>query len=58
MQETVTRVELEKATETGSLNEKKGAFDKMSKLIETEVFVNLEQADNMIDWEMTKTVVL
>lgn len=37
---------------------KKGAFDKMSKLIETEVFVNLEQADNMIDWEMAKTVVL
>ena len=30
---------------------KKGAFDKMSKLIASEKFVNLEQADKMIDWE-------
>lgn len=37
---------------------KKGAFDKMSKLIATEKFVNLEQADKMIDWETKKTVVL
>lgn len=37
---------------------KKGAFDKMSKLIATEKFVNLDQADKMIDWETAKTVVL
>lgn len=37
---------------------KKGAFDKMSKLISSERFVNLEQADKMVDWEQAQTVVL
>lgn len=37
---------------------KKGAFDKMSKLIASEVFVNLEQADIMIDWSKAKSLVL
>ena len=37
---------------------KKGAFDKMSKLIASEKFVNLEQADKMIDWEKAQTVIL
>ena len=37
---------------------KKGAFNKMSKLIATETFFNLEQADKMIAWETAKTVVI
>lgn len=37
---------------------KKGAFDKMSKLIASKKFVNLEQADKMIDWGTAKTIVL
>lgn len=37
---------------------KKGAFDKMIKLITAERFVNLERADKMIDWEKAKKVVL
>lgn len=37
---------------------KKGAFKKFLKLIETEKFVNLEQADKMIDWNNAPTVVL
>lgn len=37
---------------------KKGAFDKMSKLIASGKFVNLEQADKMIDWEKVQTVIL
>lgn len=37
---------------------KKGAIDKMSKLITSEKFVNLEQADKMIDWGKVQTVIL
>lgn len=37
---------------------KKHAFDKMVRLIQTEDFVNLEQADRMIDWKSQSTVVL
>lgn len=37
---------------------KKGAFDKFLKLVESEVFVSLEQADKMIDWEKAHSVVL
>ena len=37
---------------------KKNAFNKFLKLIETEFFVNLEQADKMIDWQGAKSVVL
>lgn len=37
---------------------KKSAFSKMMKLIETETFVNIEQADAMIDWEKQRPVVL
>ena len=37
---------------------KKGAFDKLMKLIETEVFVNLEEVDNMIDWQQVPSVIL
>lgn len=37
---------------------KKRAFDKMMDLIATEEFVNLEQADNMIDWEQAPSVLL
>lgn len=36
----------------------KGAFEKMIKLISLEEFVNLEQADNMIDWQQVHSVVL
>ena len=37
---------------------KKRAFEKMSKLIASEKFVNLEQADKMIDWGEALIVVL
>lgn len=37
---------------------KKGAFDKMNNLIVSEKFVNLEQADKMIDWETNKVITL
>ena len=37
---------------------KKKAFGKMMELIATEKFVNLEQADKMIDWEQAPSVVL
>ena len=37
---------------------KKGAFDKLLKLIETEFFVNLEQADSIINWDQQPTVKL
>ncbi len=37
---------------------KKGAFDKLMKLIEKESFVNMEQADKMIDWETVSLVEL
>jgi polysaccharide deacetylase family protein (PEP-CTERM system associated) len=37
---------------------KKAAFDKLLKLIETEDFVNLEQADRQIDWNKAHTIVL
>ena len=36
----------------------KGAFDKMQTLIRSVEFVNLEQADKMIDWQMAHSVVL
>lgn len=37
---------------------KKTAFSKMMKLIETEYFVNLEQADQMIDWQQVPSVIM
>ncbi len=37
---------------------KKKAFTKMMDLIKTEDFVNLEQADKMINWEQTPSVLL
>lgn len=37
---------------------KKGAFGKLLKLIETEDFMNLEQADATINWDQQPTVVL
>lgn len=37
---------------------KKGAFDKLLKLIDTEEFVNLEQADIMIDWEKAPSIII
>lgn len=37
---------------------KKGAFDKMVKLIKMEEFVNLEQADEMIDWQEAPSVIV
>lgn len=37
---------------------KKGAFKKLIKLINSEEFVNLEQADDMIDWEKVPPVIL
>ena len=37
---------------------KKKAFGKMMDLIATEEFVNVEQADNMIDWEQAPSVLL
>lgn len=37
---------------------KKRAFDKMIKLIASENFVNLEQADKMMDWANVQTIVL
>lgn len=37
---------------------KKGAFDKLMKLITTENFVNLELADRMFDWEQAPSVLL
>lgn len=36
----------------------KGAFEKMIKLIKSEEFVNLEQADKMIDWQQVPSVIL
>lgn len=36
----------------------KGAFEKMIKLIKSEEFVNLDQADKMIDWQQAHSVVL
>lgn len=36
----------------------KGAFDKLIKLIKKEDFVNLERADNMIDWQQAPSVTL
>ena len=36
---------------------KKGAFDKMMKLIDSEIFVNLEQADRIIDWSKASTII-
>lgn len=37
---------------------KKSAFDRMIKLIKTEEFINIEQADNTIEWEDVPYVVL
>lgn len=37
---------------------KKGAFDKLIKLVESEEFVSLEQADKMINWENASSVIL
>lgn len=37
---------------------KKGAFEKLLKLVKTVEFVNLEQADKMINWELAPSVVL
>lgn len=37
---------------------KKGAFDKFLKLVESEEFVSLEQADKMINWENASSVIL
>lgn len=37
---------------------KKKAFGKMMELIATEYFVNLEQADEMIDWQQAPSVIL
>jgi len=37
---------------------KKNAFSKMIELIETETFVNLEQADKMLNWERAPSVLL
>lgn len=37
---------------------KKKAFGKLMKLIDSEIFINIEQADKMIDWEHAPSVVL
>ena len=37
---------------------KKKAFGKMMELIATEEFINMEQADKMIDWEQAPSVIL
>lgn len=37
---------------------KKGAFNKLMKLIDTTEFINLEQADKLIDWEQVPSVLL
>lgn len=37
---------------------KKGAFNKLMQLLESESFVNLEQADKIIDWQQTHSIVL
>ena len=37
---------------------KKTAFARMMKLIETEAFLNLEQADQMIDWKQVSSIFL
>lgn len=37
---------------------KKRAFEKLIKLVETENFVSIEQADNMINWEQMPSVLL
>ena len=34
----------------------KGAFDKMSKLIENNNFISLEKADSLMDWDNIKTI--
>lgn len=36
---------------------KKEAFDKMMKLISSEIFVNIEQADMKIDWSKASTII-
>lgn len=36
----------------------KGAFDKMSKLIENNNFISLEKADSLINWDNVKTIQL
>ena len=36
----------------------KGAFDKMSKLIENNTFISLEKADTLINWDNVKTIQL
>ena len=37
---------------------KKGAFEKMTRLINSEPFINIEQADKQIDWDQTTIVKL
>lgn len=37
---------------------KKNAFEKLMKLVDKETFVNIEQADKMIDWEESPSVVI
>ena len=37
---------------------KKGAFEKLLKIIDSEDFVNLDQADKIIDWEQVPSIVL
>lgn len=37
---------------------KKGAFDKMIKLINSEPFINIEQANNQIDWNIVRVIKL
>ena len=37
---------------------KKGAWNKLDDLIRTEDFVSLEQADNVVDWQQAKTILL
>ena len=37
---------------------KKGAFDKMTRLIEQTQFINLAAADNQIDWEKAPQITI
>lgn len=37
---------------------KKGAFDKLMELIASEMYVNIEQADRLIDWGNASTIIL
>ena len=37
---------------------KKTAFEKLMKLIATEEFVNIEQADRMINWEKAPSIIM